>query len=98
MLEVTDTDFACSDDKKRARLNLIYHFLSLLPYEALKRDKVRLPNRDKNQAYDDEAMLGVSGGSSDCSRNTHGHGHARISAHDALVRHSHGRQRASSTC
>ena len=23
------------------------------------------------------------------ARNTHGHGHARISTHDALVRHSH---------
>src|SRR5262245_18229252 len=30
-------------------------------------------------------------------RNTDGHGHARISAHDAFVRHNHGRQRASQT-
>src|SRR5262245_10586486 len=29
------------------------------------------------------------------ARNTDGHGHARISAHDAFVRHSRGRQRAS---
>ena len=62
MLEVTDTDFAPwyivrSVDKKLARLNLISHFLSLLPYEALKRDKVKLPNRDKNRAYDDEATI-----------------------------------------
>ena len=39
MLEATDTDFAPwyllrSDDKRRARLNLISHFLSLIPYEA----------------------------------------------------------------
>src|SRR5262245_60089219 len=38
MLEATDTDFAPwylvrSDDKRRARLNLISHFLSLVPYE-----------------------------------------------------------------
>jgi len=38
MLEATDTDFAPwnivrSDDKRRARLNVISHFLSLLPYE-----------------------------------------------------------------
>ena len=39
MLEATDTDYAPwhivrSDEKRRARLNLISHFLSLLPYEA----------------------------------------------------------------
>ena len=39
MLEATDTDFAPwyllhSDDKRRARLNLISHFLGLFPYEA----------------------------------------------------------------
>jgi polyphosphate kinase len=60
MLEATDTDFAPwyivrSDDKRRARLNLISHFLNLIPYEAPKRDKVKLPSRDKKHAYDDEA-------------------------------------------
>jgi polyphosphate kinase len=46
-----------SDDKKRARLNVLSHLLSLIPYEAPKRDKIKLPNRDKRGAYDDEATI-----------------------------------------
>jgi polyphosphate kinase 2 len=62
MLNATDTDFAPwhivrSDDKRRARLNVLSHFLSLIPYEAPPRDKVKLPNRDKKHAYDDEASI-----------------------------------------
>ena len=62
MLEATDTDFAPwyivrSDDKKRARLNVLSHFLSLIPYKAPKREKVKLPGRDKKGAYDDEATI-----------------------------------------
>jgi polyphosphate kinase len=62
MLEATDTDFAPwyivrSDDKRRARLNVISHFLSLLPYEAPSKSKVELPGRDKRHAYDDEATI-----------------------------------------
>jgi polyphosphate kinase 2 len=62
MLEATDTDYAPwhivrSDDKRRARLNVLSHFLSLLPYDAPKRDKVKLPSRDKKHAYDDEATI-----------------------------------------
>jgi polyphosphate kinase 2 len=62
MLEATDTDFAPwyvlrSDDKKRARLNLISHFLSLIPYEAPPAKKIKLPNRDNKHAYDDEATI-----------------------------------------
>jgi polyphosphate kinase 2 len=34
-----------SDDKERARLNLIRHFLSLVPCEEAPRDKVKLPKR-----------------------------------------------------
>jgi polyphosphate kinase 2 len=34
-----------SDDKKRARLNVISHLLSQVPYEPLKRHEVRLPKR-----------------------------------------------------
>ena len=34
-----------SDDKKRARLNLITHLLSKIPYEDVPRDKVKLPKR-----------------------------------------------------
>jgi polyphosphate kinase len=62
MLEATDTEFAPwhivrSDDKKRARLNVLSHFLSSIPYKAPKREKVKLPTRDKKGAYDDEATI-----------------------------------------
>ena len=62
MLAATDTDFAPwhivrSDDKKRARLNVLSHFLSLIPYEAPKRDKIKLPTRNNENAYDDEATM-----------------------------------------
>jgi polyphosphate kinase len=62
MLEATDTDFAPwyvvhSDDKRRARLNLISHFIGLLPYEAKPRKPVKLPARDKKNEYDDAAMI-----------------------------------------
>jgi polyphosphate kinase 2 len=62
MLKATDTKHAPwyvlrSDDKKRARLNCIRHFLSLIPHKKLKRDKVKLPERDMKNAYDDNASL-----------------------------------------
>ena len=62
MLEATDTKSAPwyvlrSDEKKRARLNCISHFLSLIPYEIVKREKVELPGRSKKNAYDDQAAL-----------------------------------------
>ena len=62
MLGATDTDYAPwyivrSDDKKRARLNLISHFLGLIPYEQPKRENIKLPSRDKKRAYDDEASI-----------------------------------------
>lgn len=62
MFQATDTDAAPwyivrSDDKKRARLNCISHLLSLIPYEKVPRQKVRLPKRSKKRAYDDEATL-----------------------------------------
>ena len=62
MLEATDTDFApwylvSSNDKKRARLNVLSHFLSVIPYEAPKRDKIKLPTRDNKNAYDDEKTI-----------------------------------------
>ncbi|MEZ5446906.1 MAG: polyphosphate kinase 2 [Gammaproteobacteria bacterium] len=58
MLEATDTAWAPwhivrSDDKKRARLNVISHFLSLIPYERIKPPGIKLPNRSKKRAYDD---------------------------------------------
>jgi polyphosphate kinase 2 len=62
MLEATDTDWAPwyivpSDDKQRARLNCIAHFLSLTPYERVKRKEIDLPKRDKEDAYDDIASV-----------------------------------------
>ena len=62
MLKATDTDFAPwnivrSDDKRRARLNVISHFLSSLPYETQPRKKVKLPGRDKKNEYDDAATI-----------------------------------------
>jgi polyphosphate kinase len=46
-----------SDDKRRARLNLIAHFLSLIPYEKVTREKVELPKRSKKEAYDDISSI-----------------------------------------
>jgi hypothetical protein len=62
MPEATATDHAPwhivrSDDKRRARLNIISHFLGLLPYEVAPREKIKLPGRDKKHAYDDDATM-----------------------------------------
>jgi polyphosphate kinase 2 len=62
MFKATDTSHAPwyivrSDDKKRARLNVIAHLLSLIPYKKVKREKVKLPDRSKKHAYDDEASI-----------------------------------------
>jgi polyphosphate kinase 2 len=62
MLDATDTDFAPwhvvhSDDKKRARLNLITHLLEQIPYVRQTREKVKLPKRIMKNAYDDEATM-----------------------------------------
>jgi polyphosphate kinase 2 len=56
MFAATHTPFAPwfvvhSDDKKRARLNLITHLLSQIPYEALPREKVKLPKRPETEGY-----------------------------------------------
>jgi polyphosphate kinase 2 len=56
MFKATDTAWAPwhvvrSDDKRRARLNAIAHFLSQVPYEKLPRDKPTLPKRQKVQGY-----------------------------------------------
>ena len=42
-----------ADDKKRARLNCISHFLSLIPYEDVTPEKVELGERDMTNKYDD---------------------------------------------
>jgi polyphosphate kinase 2 len=46
-----------SDDKKRARLNTIAHLLKSIPYKKLPREKVKLPDRSRKHAYDDEASI-----------------------------------------
>ena len=38
-----------ADDKRRARLNCISHFLSQIPYEEIKRKKIKLPPREVQQ-------------------------------------------------
>jgi polyphosphate kinase len=40
-----------SNDQKRGRLNCIAHFLSLIPYEEVPHDKVKLPKRQKPGDY-----------------------------------------------
>jgi polyphosphate kinase 2 len=40
-----------ADDKRRARLNCISHFLSLIPYKKVPRKKVKLPKRQKPNGY-----------------------------------------------
>ena len=40
-----------ADDKRRARLNCISHFLSLIPYRAVRREKVKLPKRQSRNGY-----------------------------------------------
>src|SRR5215831_6235670 len=58
MFAATDTPFAPwfavrSDDKKRARLNLITHLLKHIPYKELPREKIKLPKRQKRHGYKD---------------------------------------------
>jgi polyphosphate kinase len=62
MFEATDTAWAPwylvnSEDKKRARLNIIAHLLRKIPYEDVPHDKVKLPRRSDKGAYDDQAPL-----------------------------------------
>jgi polyphosphate kinase 2 len=62
MLEATDTKHAPwyivnSNDKKRARLNVISHLLSQIPYKPVKHAKVKLPERDTKKKYDDSATM-----------------------------------------
>ena len=62
MMKATDTKHAPwyivrSDNKKSARLNCISHFLSLIPYGKVPREKVTLPLRKSQGEYDDQAPL-----------------------------------------
>jgi polyphosphate kinase 2 (PPK2 family) len=62
MFEATDTKSAPwrlirSDDKRRARLNIISHILDTIPYKKVAREKVKLPKRSFKGRYDDQASL-----------------------------------------
>jgi polyphosphate kinase 2 len=56
MFLATDTSWAPwyvahSDDKRRARLNIIRHLLRQIPYEPPKREKIKLPKRQDANGY-----------------------------------------------
>jgi polyphosphate kinase 2 len=56
MFAATDTEWAPwfvvrSDDKQRARLNVISHLLSRIPYKEAPREKIKLPKRQKPGEY-----------------------------------------------
>jgi hypothetical protein len=58
MFAATDTAWAPwyvvrSDDKKRARLNVISHLLSQIPYRETPREKIKLPKRQKSGNYEE---------------------------------------------
>jgi polyphosphate kinase 2 len=58
MFAATDTGFAPwyvvrSDDKRKARLNLISHLLGKVPYKDLPSEPVKLPKRGKAHGYQD---------------------------------------------
>ncbi len=56
MFQDTDTPWAPwyvvpSDDKRRARINVIHHILASIPHEKIKHEKVKLPKRQKPGGY-----------------------------------------------
>ncbi len=56
MFQATDSSWAPwyavrSDDKKRARLNIIRHILGRIPYKEAPREKIKLPKRQKQGSY-----------------------------------------------
>jgi polyphosphate kinase 2 len=58
MFRATDTAWAPwfvarSDDKRRARLNVITPLLEQIPYQELRRDRVELPKRQKAKGYEE---------------------------------------------
>jgi polyphosphate kinase 2 len=62
MLTATSTDYAPwhlvrADEKKRARLNCISHFLGQIPYEELPRAQIKLGKRNTKGQYDDTASI-----------------------------------------
>ena len=64
MITATDTEWApwyvaVTDDKRRARLNLITHLLSQVPYKPLKHKKVVFPKRQPRGGYTEPEGLGT---------------------------------------
>ena len=62
MFEHTDSEAAPwfivdSNDKRRARLNIIAHILAQVPYRRIDHLQVKLPERSKEGKYDDQASL-----------------------------------------
>jgi polyphosphate kinase 2 len=62
MLAATDTPWAPwylvkSDDKRRARLNIISHLLSKVHYKEVAREKIKLPKRSDEGQYDDQSSI-----------------------------------------
>jgi polyphosphate kinase len=62
MLEATDSKHAPwhlvrSDDKRKARLNCISHFLSLIPHKKVPREKIKLPKPSWKHSYNDQQSL-----------------------------------------
>jgi polyphosphate kinase 2 len=60
MLQASDTSWAPwhvarSDSKRHARLNIIAHLLGQIPYKDVKRDKIKLPKRQKRGKYREPA-------------------------------------------
>ena len=58
MFTATDTGHAPwfvapSNDKRRVRLNIISHLLERIPYKEMKREKIKLPKRQKRGSYRD---------------------------------------------
>jgi polyphosphate kinase len=56
MFQASDTPWAPwyvahSDNKRRARLNIISHLLNLIPYKEVKREKIKFPKRQKRGDY-----------------------------------------------
>ncbi|HTU03580.1 MAG TPA: polyphosphate kinase 2 [Candidatus Sulfotelmatobacter sp.] len=62
MFAASDSSFAPwyvvrSDDKRRARLNIITHLLGHIQYKRVPREKVKLPTRSNRKKYDDQEGL-----------------------------------------
>jgi polyphosphate kinase 2 len=62
MFSATDTKHAPwrlvrSDDKRRARLNIIWHILKTIPYKKIARKKIKLAKRSNKGRYNDQTSL-----------------------------------------